>query len=71
VAVDSAGNVYLSDNINHRIQKFTSEGVFITKWGSNGTGDGQFNNPTGVAVDSVGNIYVVDRNNHRTQKFAQ
>jgi len=71
VAVDSAGNIYVAGNIDHRIQKFTSEGVFITKWGGSGTGDGEFNNPCEVAVDSTGNVYVADRNNHRIQKFAQ
>jgi DNA-binding beta-propeller fold protein YncE len=32
-----AGNVYVSDSNNHRIQKFTSNGTFITKWGGPGT----------------------------------
>src|SRR5205085_4947682 len=54
---------------NHRIQKFTSAGVFLTKWGSNGTGDGQFNGPQGVAVDAADNVYVADTNNNRIQKF--
>ena len=36
VAVDAAGNVYVADDWNHRIQKFTSNGTFITKWGSEG-----------------------------------
>ena len=42
VAVDSAGNVYVTDYWNHRVQKFTSSGAFLTQWGSAGTGDGQF-----------------------------
>ena len=60
VAVDSSGNVYVADNSNHRIQKFNSSGGFITKWGSYGSGDGQFNYPYGVAVGSSGNVYVAD-----------
>jgi hypothetical protein len=32
--------------------KFTSEGKFLTKWGTHGTGEGQFTHPHGVAVDS-------------------
>jgi DNA-binding beta-propeller fold protein YncE len=67
--VDSSGNVYVADTGNNRIQKFTSNGVFVTKWGSKGTGDGQFNAPRGVAVDSSGNIYVADYYNNRIQKF--
>ena len=33
---------------------------FVTKWGSNGTADGQFISPDGIAVDSSGNVYVTD-----------
>src|SRR5438876_663229 len=41
----------------------------ITKWGSQGTGNGQFKNPSYVAVDSSGNVYVADSGNNRIQKF--
>jgi len=42
---------------------------FVTKWGSYGTGNGQFKYLYGVAVDSSGNIYVVDTYNNRIQQF--
>ena len=54
---------------NNRIQKFDSNGAFITKWGSYGSEDGQFHYPIGVAVDSSGNVYVADSYNNRIQKF--
>ena len=69
IAVDSAGNVYVADTANHRIQKFDDQGNFLLKWGAPGSGAGQFNSPKGVAVDSVDNVYVVDSGNHRIQKF--
>jgi streptogramin lyase len=72
IAVDGDGYVYVADTYNHRIQKFTSDGSFITQWGTSGTygrEPGQFYYPTGVAVDESGNIYVADRNNERIQKF--
>ncbi len=69
IAVDSSGNIYVADNNNNRIQKFSSSGAYITQWGSLGAGTGQFNYPFGIAIDTSGNIYVADRNNHRIQKF--
>ena len=74
VAVDTAGNVYVADYVNHRIQKFTSNGVFLAKWGSGGSGDGQFGGPRGpggVVVDTASNVvYAADTGNDRIQKFA-
>jgi sugar lactone lactonase YvrE len=55
---------------NRRIQKFTSDGKFITKWGSEGSGDGQFLLPLGIGVDISDNLYVVDQARHSIEKFA-
>lgn len=66
---DAAGNVYVSDTQNHRVQKYSSTGTFLQQWGSFGTGNGQFNLPRGIAVDVSGNVFVVDGGNHRVQKF--
>ena len=60
IAVDQSGNVYVADQCNHRIQKFTSNGDFITKWGSLGSGVGQFKYPHGIAIDESGHVYVAD-----------
>ena len=46
-----------------------SEGVFGSKWGTEGTGDREFDFPIGVAVASDGSVYVSDYRNHRIQKF--
>ena len=70
IALDEAGNVYVTDFNNDRVQKFSSEGQFLFKWGSSGDGDGQFNGPLGIAVDAIGNVHVVDIGNNRIQKFS-
>ena len=54
-------------NFNH-IKKFTSDGKFITSWGSEGDGDGQFLRPEDVAIDSADNVYVVDSGNVHEKK---
>ena len=69
IAVDLEGNLYVADQYNSRIQKFTTAGVYVTKWGGFGNGQGQFNNPYDVTVDAVGNVFVADSSNHRIQKF--
>ena len=52
---------------NHRIQKFDTNGSFIMKWGSFGSGVGQFQFPISVAVDTSDYVYVLDI--YRVQKF--
>jgi hypothetical protein len=69
VAVDSSGNIYVADRLNHRIQKFNSNGDFMLAWGGYGSGNVQFKNPEGIAVDSSNNVYVADSGNDRVQKF--
>jgi len=59
----------VTDEYNHRIQKFDSDGQLVDKWGSSGSGDGEFNTPRGITVDRNGFVYVVDYGNHRIQKF--
>ena len=50
MAVGCDGTVYVADSNNNRIQCFDSNGNFIRKWGKKGTGDGEFNFPTGLAL---------------------
>jgi len=63
VAVDPSGNVYVLDTGNIRIQKFTSNGAFITKWGNLGLPT------TKLTIDPSGNVYAVDSVNNRIQEF--
>ncbi|MGV3539728.1 MAG: SMP-30/gluconolactonase/LRE family protein, partial [Rufibacter sp.] len=71
VAVDAAGNVFITDQFTHQVLKFNPAGVRVAAFGGYGSGAGQFNNPMGVAVDAAGNVYVGDQGNFRIQKFSK
>ena len=71
---DAAGNIYVADYLNDDILKLSPTGTCITKWGTFGSGNGQFKNPYGVrlATDPVLGaqaVYVADSNNNRIQEF--
>lgn len=69
ITIDSNDNIYVSDTGNHRVQKFTISGEFITKGDSYGGENGQFKYPSGIAVDTKDNVYVIDIENYHIQKF--
>ena len=69
VAAAPNGDIYVTDALNSRVLRFDARGIFITAWGSQGNGNGQFAKPRGIAVDSDGFVYVADANGHRIQKF--
>ncbi len=69
IAVDAAGNVYITDTGNKRVQKFTADGRFLQAWGGGGIIPGKFEEPVGIDIDPQGNIYVADTWNRRIQKF--
>ena len=69
VAVDAAGNAYVTDQLNHRVQVLDHSGGFVREWGTSGAGPRQFNRPLGIAVAPDGTVYVVDYGNHRMQRF--
>ena len=67
IAVGPDGSVYVADTWNHRIQKFTADGEFITMWGQFGAAESDYHlwGPRGVAVDDQGRIYITDTGNKR------
>jgi sugar lactone lactonase YvrE len=69
LAADTAGNVWVVDRLNNRLQKFNAKGEFLTQIGSTGSGPGQFNDPRGVAVAPGGNLWVADAGNSRIQEL--
>ena len=59
--------LYVSDEANNRILVLTPEGQFLTMFGREGRGPGEFWGPRGLAVDDCGVVYVCDRENNRIQ----
>ncbi len=59
----------MADVNNNRIQVFTATGGFITKFGSFGSGDGQFGGTSELAIGGSCTLYVADLGNDRIQKF--
>ena len=84
VAVDTNGNIYVTDRLSHTIRKikwnfgipsgFYSVSTLAGQAGVAGTNDGvgtaaHFNLPNGIAVDGTGNLFVADGNNHTIRKM--
>jgi DNA-binding beta-propeller fold protein YncE len=69
LAIDSQGNIYAGDSGHFRVQKFDRNGRFISKFGGEGRGDGEFRGELSLAVDMQDNVYVADAGNGRIQKF--
>ncbi|MBL0156357.1 MAG: hypothetical protein IPP47_04560 [Bryobacterales bacterium] len=74
LALDSAGSLYIADQMNNRIRKINSAGIITTVAGAglpgySGTGgpatSAQLRYPSGVAVDASGNIFIADTSNSR------
>lgn len=78
IAVDGMGNIYVTEDKNHKIRKITPNGFVSTLAGSGKAGaeDGygttaSFNIPFGVAVDQFGTVYVSDAQNNKIRKIYQ
>ncbi|MCL3838335.1 NHL repeat-containing protein [Aeromicrobium duanguangcaii] len=69
IAVDRAGNLYLTDTGASRIEKLDSSGQLLATW-SKATGDSRsFSSPYGIAVDGAGSVHVADYGNARVVKL--
>jgi hypothetical protein len=66
------GHFLLGDGYqNGRIVKYTTDGEYVSEFGSVGSEPGQFDLVHGIAVDRNRRIYVSDRRNHRVQVFTE
>ncbi len=66
ICVDEGQHVYITDRNNNRIQKYSAWGQYITKWGTQGSGNNQLDTPWGITIDNdLCHIYIADQNNNR------
>ena len=77
IAVDAAGNLYVSDTGNDVIRKISPNGMvtLLAGSGKKGSADGQggaasFNSPLDIIVDASGNLYVADSGNDKIRKIS-
>ena len=62
IGVAVQGDVlYVADFNNHRVQKLTTSGEFLSKFGTQDSGDGQLNGPHGICIDAGGRIFVSNK----------
>ena len=79
VALDSTGNIYISEYGNHVIRKVSASGIISTFAGTGVAGDSgaggpatsaQIWRPSGIIVDHLGNVIFSDCDNHKVKKIS-
>ena len=71
ITFDSTGdNMWICDRIRNDVQKFTKQGVYLSKFAGPGSGDGELNVPYVISIDPTFTyLYICDRENNRVQKL--
>ncbi len=70
-AIDSSGNIWVTDWVNNRIVKFSPTGTVLAAYGTYGYEAGEMIRPWGIAINqSTGNVYVTDYGNNRIDEFS-
>ncbi len=66
----AGANIYVSDSGNNRIDDLSTAGAYVAKFGSKGSGAGQFEGTSDITSEATtGNLYVTDIGNDRVQKL--
>jgi hypothetical protein len=77
IALDNAGNIYVTEYYNSVVRKISTSGIISTYAGNGSAGysgdggpatDGQINGPYSLATDQLGNVYIADCFNYRIRK---
>ena len=70
VAVNNQNQIAVTEQGNHRVSVFSSDGTHLRSFGRYGGNQGEFMGPGGIAFDNDGNIIVADCINNRVQVFS-
>lgn len=71
IAIDEAGQLFVSDSLNFRVQVLDADFQFLRQIGEKGDLPGYFSQPKGIALDGQGHVYVVDAHFESVQIFDQ
>jgi hypothetical protein len=80
VAIDGAGNLFLSEPFAHRVRKISTDGIITTVAGTGRAGlagdggpgvEALLNLPGGLAIDGADNLYIIDALNYRIRKLSR
>jgi len=69
VVVDMEGNIYVLDQRDRVIKKFSRDGTFVSKFGGEGQGPGEFQTPIMLRTDGANSLFVYDMRRRLIQKF--
>ncbi len=70
IAIDSAGDLWVLDTGNDRVQELNERGEYLRQFGSEGSGDGQFDEPLAITIGAGGDVWVLDSGNSRVEEFS-
>ncbi len=71
VAINAvSGDVYVADQFNNRVERFSASGDYLGQFGRAGVGNGELSFPQGVAVSAqTDHVFVAEYHNDRVQEF--
>jgi YD repeat-containing protein len=69
VSSDAAGNLWVADSGNNRVEKFSEEGAYLSSYGKEGSGAGEFTG-VGDVTQCKGNMYATDTGGNRVMEFS-
>ena len=71
IITNEKGQIFVSDEANHKISIFNPDGEFVSRWGTVGSDKGEFVGPAGISFNREGDLLVVDARTNRIQTYSQ